>query len=143
MPVKQVAMRKIKECLRLKWSCHLSHEQIAKALGLSKGVVSKYTQLATAAGLDWPTVAVLDETALQHLLLPNTPRHRGLRPQPDWLVIHREMHQKGITLQLLWEEHVEVRITLNPATDSTLKPASRSTFKPTTCSTRNPPPVLQ
>ena len=114
MPVKQVAMRKIKECLRLKWSCNLSHEQIAKALGLSKGVVSKYTQLATAAGLDWVAVAPLDEPALQHLLIPNTPRHRGARPHPDWLTIHREMHKKGITLQLLWEEYVEA----NPSAET-------------------------
>jgi transposase len=27
------------------------------------------------------------------------------RPQPDWLVIHRELGRKGVTLQLLWEEH--------------------------------------
>jgi len=34
----------------------LSHEQIAGALGISKGVVTKYVRLAAAAGLDWPTV---------------------------------------------------------------------------------------
>jgi hypothetical protein len=33
MPVKQVTMRKIKECLRMKWSCGLSHDKIAKAVG--------------------------------------------------------------------------------------------------------------
>ncbi|MBI2286673.1 MAG: IS21 family transposase [Nitrosomonadales bacterium] len=107
MPVRQVSMRKIKECLRMKWSCGLSHAQIAKALGLSKGVISKYAQLALAAGLDWDKVLSLDETALQHLLIPGTKRHRGARPLPDWAIVHREMHKKGITLQLLWEEYVE------------------------------------
>ena len=107
MPVKQVSMRHIKECLRMKWSCGLSHAQIASALGLSKGVICKYAQLAETAGLDWDKVSSLDETELQQLLIPGTKRTRGARPLPDWTIVHREMHKKGITLQLLWEEYVE------------------------------------
>ena len=41
MPRERIPMRKIKEVLRLKFDCDLSHERIARALGLSKGVVSK------------------------------------------------------------------------------------------------------
>ncbi len=107
MPVKQVTMRKIKECLRMKWSCGLSHEKIAKALGLSKGVVTKYAKLAVAVGLDWERVSSLDETELQQLLIPSVKRTRGARPVPDWAIAHREMHKKGVTLQLLWEEYVD------------------------------------
>ena len=44
-------MRKIKDVLRLKLDAKLSHEQIARSLGLSKGVVTKYVGLAAAAGL--------------------------------------------------------------------------------------------
>ncbi|KXW57249.1 hypothetical protein FEMY_22230 [Ferrovum myxofaciens] len=43
-------MRKIKDVLRLKLDAGLSHEQIAMALKISKGVVAKYVGLATAAG---------------------------------------------------------------------------------------------
>jgi predicted transcriptional regulator len=43
--------------LRMKWTCGISHEQIAKALGLSKGVISKYAKLAEAAGLDWDKIS--------------------------------------------------------------------------------------
>ena len=46
-------MRKIKDVLRLKLDAKLSHQQIAAALGISKGVVTKYVGLAAAAGLDW------------------------------------------------------------------------------------------
>jgi hypothetical protein len=46
-------------------------------LGLSKGVISKYAKLAEAAGLDWDKVSSLDETELQHLLIPSTKRTRG------------------------------------------------------------------
>ena len=34
-------MRKIKDVLRLKLEAQLSHQQIAAALGISKGVVTK------------------------------------------------------------------------------------------------------
>jgi DNA-directed RNA polymerase specialized sigma24 family protein len=35
-------MRKIRELIRLKYEARLSHEQIAGALAISKGVVAKY-----------------------------------------------------------------------------------------------------
>src|ERR1700681_4587143 len=30
---------------------------------------------------------------------------KSRRPQADWPAIHRELRRKGVTLQLLWEEH--------------------------------------
>jgi predicted transcriptional regulator len=62
-------MRKIKDVLRLKLDAKLSHQQIADALGLSKGVVTKYIGLAAAAGLDWLTVQAMDEAPLERRLL--------------------------------------------------------------------------
>ena len=62
-------MRKIKDVLRLKLEAGLSHDRIAAALGISKGVVAKYTSLAAAAGLDWPTVQTLTEAALERHLV--------------------------------------------------------------------------
>jgi biotin operon repressor len=44
-------MRKIKDVLRLKMDAKLSHQQIAAALGISKGAVTKYVGLVAAAGL--------------------------------------------------------------------------------------------
>lgn len=58
MPTPRVTMRNIKELLRLKLDCGLSHERIGRALGLSKSVVSKYVARARIAGLDWPGVSV-------------------------------------------------------------------------------------
>jgi hypothetical protein len=39
----------IKDVIRLKWEAQLSHDKIATALGISKGVVQKYLALARAA----------------------------------------------------------------------------------------------
>lgn len=69
-------MRKIKEVLRLKLDAKLSHGQIAAALHLSKGVVTKYVGLAAAAGLDWSVIQLLDDVTLERRLLagPEKPR---------------------------------------------------------------------
>jgi len=97
-------MRKIKDVLRLKLDAKLSHQQIAAALGISKGVVAKYTGLAAAAGLDWASMQAMDEAALQRRLLaaPERPRNQV---QPDYGRLHQELRRKGMTLMLLWEEH--------------------------------------
>ncbi len=46
-------MRHIKDVLRLKLEFDHSHQHIASALGISKGVVAKYVKLASTAGLHW------------------------------------------------------------------------------------------
>jgi transposase len=100
-------MRKLKDCLRLKFDCGLSHAQIGRALGLSKGVVTKYLQRAGQAGLNWETAAVLDEAVIAARLSPAHAPLASPRVLPDWAVIHRELRRKGVTLQLLWEEYVD------------------------------------
>lgn len=97
-------MRKMKDVLRLKLDAKLSHEQIAKVLQLSKGVVTKYVGLAAAAGLDWPTVQTLEEVELERRLLVAPQKLRD-HVQPDFARLHRELHRKGMTLMLLWEEY--------------------------------------
>ena len=95
-------MRKIKEILRLKLDARLSHEQIAAALGISKGVVTKYIGLATAAGLTLSQLQESDETQLQHRLAgPGKKPHNHV--QPDFGRVHQELRRKGMTLA--WEEY--------------------------------------
>ena len=97
-------MRKIKDVLRLKFDAKLSHQQIADALGLSKGVVTKYAGLAVAAGLDWLAMQSMDEAALERRLLAGAQKGRDY-VQPDYGRVHQELRRKGMTLMLLWEEH--------------------------------------
>jgi transposase len=109
MPANRMTMRKIKEVLRLKWACGLSHRQIARATGVSVGAVSQYAAMAKAAGLDWPQADSLNEDTLEQRLFgaqkpANSP---GGRVTPDFPYLHRELRRKGVTLQLLWEEYLE------------------------------------
>ena len=97
-------MRKIKDVLRLKLDAKLSHQQIADALGLSKGVVTKYVGLAATVGLDWVAIQGMDETALERRLLVGSRNTRDY-VQPDYGRLHQELRRKGMTLMLLWEEH--------------------------------------
>ena len=70
-------MSKITEVLRLKYDARLSHAQIARAVGLSKGAVGKYVSLPTAVGVSaWPLPEGLDEAALERRLFPASPGHR-------------------------------------------------------------------
>jgi transposase len=102
---RRITMRKIKDVLRLKLDARLSHERIAAALHISKGVVSKYVSLATAAGLDWSQIQNMDETALHQRLVGTVVRTSGF-VAPDYGRMHQELRRKGMTLMLLWEEHV-------------------------------------
>jgi hypothetical protein len=58
----------IKDILRLKMDVRLSHEQIARSLAISKGVVGKYVGLAKKAGLDWSPVHLMNEAEIDQRL---------------------------------------------------------------------------
>lgn len=97
-------MRKLKDALRLKLVGKQSHQNIAAALGLSKGVVTKYVGLAAAAGLDWASIEAMSEATLEHRLLGHDAAP-ATYAQADYGRIHQELRRKGVTLMLLWEEY--------------------------------------
>jgi transposase len=100
-------MRQIKDVLRLKLELHHSHQHIACALGISKGVVAKYVKLASTAGLQWPQVQTMDETALHARLMGGTTKRCSTFVEPDYAQVRQELQRKGMTLMLLWQEHTE------------------------------------
>ena len=114
MPALRIDMRKIKDALRLKFESNQSHQQIATALGISKGVVTKYVGLAVAAGLDAQSVAAMDEASLERRLLAHH-RPSDTFAQVEYGRIHQELGRKGMTLMLLWEEYcAQVGCEYNP-----------------------------
>jgi len=104
MPQQRTDIRMIKDILRLKYQGALSHEAIARNLGISKGVVAKYLSLAGVAGLDWQATADLDEASLERRLLGHGIAHSRV-VEPDFARVHIELHRKGVTLMLLWQEY--------------------------------------
>lgn len=105
MPQERLSMRKIRDVLRLS-AAGLSKRKIAASLGMSPTAAGDTLRRARRAGLAWPLPDALDDIGLEARLYPPPPEVAGdRRPRPDWAVIHRELRRKGVTLQLLWEEH--------------------------------------
>lgn len=110
MPTPRMSMRKLKEVLRLKWACGLTHRQISRAIGISVGAVSKFAAQASQAGLDWAAAEAMSDDELDARLRPaatNAAATTTRRIEPDYTALHRELRRKGVTLQLLWEEYAE------------------------------------
>jgi transposase len=104
VPAERIAMRRIREVLRLKEECGLAYSQIARSLGISKGSIANYLSAAETAGLTYQQAAALDDAALMARLHPQ----RYVDPKfaaPDFALVHRELKRKGVTLTLLWEEY--------------------------------------
>lgn len=94
----------IAEILRLNMQVGLSHQQIADALGLSKGVIGKYIALARGQGLDWPALRDLSEADLMHCLRKGAQRRRS-HVLPDYGNIHLRLACAGTTLLREWERY--------------------------------------
>ena len=102
-------MRKIKEVLRLKYSCGLSERQIAESCVVSRSTVADYLMKAEAAGVKWPEAAALTDAQLEESLYPaRRLPPSAQRPLPDCAYIYNELrHYRKINLTLiqLWIEY--------------------------------------
>lgn len=105
MSRRKLSMRKIKEVLRLKWSCGVSGRRIAKSCHISRSAVADCIHRAQAAGLSWPLPDGMNDTQLEALLYPPPAPSSFQRPMPDWAHIHQDMKGKNVTLFLLWQEY--------------------------------------
>ncbi|EIF0665381.1 IS21 family transposase, partial [Salmonella enterica] len=107
MPTTPISMRKLKEILRLKYGAGLSHRQIGRSLAISPSVVSRYANRAAQLGIkQWPLPAEWDDAALKHAFLQTQVKMKK-HSLPDWATVHKELRNKCVTLQLLWEEYGE------------------------------------
>jgi transposase len=106
MPTRALQMRKIRELLRLKYKAHLSHEQIAGALAISKGVVAKYVARINRAGLEPAVLLAMSDAEVMACIAPAArPASYGHRVMPDFAHLHEELKRPNVTLILLWQEY--------------------------------------
>jgi len=100
-------MRKMRDVLRLK-AAGMSKRKIAAALGIGATAAGECLRRAREAGVAWPLPDDMTDAGLEARLYPASTvlaEIKARRPQPDWPAIHRELKRKGVTLQLVWEEH--------------------------------------
>ncbi|MRR56055.1 MAG: transposase [Deltaproteobacteria bacterium] len=107
MPKERVTMRKIREILRLVWSCGQSRNSIAKSCGVGKTTVSGTISRALAAKLTWPLPHDMGDDTLESLLYRSrTTPYNLSRIRPDWASLQAELvTHKNLTLMLLWQEY--------------------------------------
>ena len=98
-------MRQVREALRLRFEQHRSQREIALSLGLSQSTTHAYLRRFAASGLGWPLPPDLDDAMLDARLFRRADLPQHERPVPDWATVHQELKQKGVTLQLLWQEY--------------------------------------
>lgn len=102
-------MRQVKEVLRQKWVLGRSHREIARSVGISAGSVGDTLVRAKHVGLtDWAVIAKLSEEALEQRLYGPKEPASAARPLPDAAMLDIELRRKGVTLQLLHVEYLEV-----------------------------------
>lgn len=106
MPRRRLSVRTIREVLRLRWQCDLSHREIAESCRIGETAARSYVRRAELAGLSWPLPDTLRDIALEQMLFPPRPSIPAKdRPLPDWPVVRAQLKRKGVTLKLLAQEY--------------------------------------
>lgn len=109
MATERLSMRTIREILRHRWALGRPVRAVAASTGRSVGAIHATERRAKAAGLDWPTIDGMTETALEAALYrrPAVAGPHRSRPLPDCAYLHTERRKPGVTLQLLHVEYLE------------------------------------
>lgn len=107
MPMRRTSMNKVREIIRLYEQCNLSQRSIARALSISRPVVSEYLSKIQSAGLTYASVENLDDDTLLKIIEgnrnANSDRYRILRVKFKYFV--KELKRTGVTLERLWREY--------------------------------------
>jgi transposase len=106
MPRKRTLMRRIREVLRLKFELGLNDSQVATGARVARSTVQDYLRRIAATGLDHSQLSALGDEELDRRLFPPRELRDRARPLPDWEAIERELRRRGVTLRLLWLEHL-------------------------------------
>ena len=109
MPRPRVAMRKIRDVLRLAFGEGLSRRQVSASLGIPFTTVSDHVRRAKAAGLSLAAARRARRRTPSSALLfpPPAPSQRRPARCRTGRTSTRELRKKGVTLQLLWLEYRE------------------------------------
>ena len=79
MPAERVAMRQVREIIRLKFSAGISTREIARRLGIAASTVRETLRRFEGAGLGWPLPDSMSDGDLEAALYANHGTKRGHR----------------------------------------------------------------
>jgi transposase len=109
MPTERIAMRRVREMLRLTLDGGLAVAETARRMGLARSTVREMAVRFERSELAWPLPLDLTDTDLELRLYGEAGSRRGerRRAEPDWAALNREMKRKHVTLQILWDEYID------------------------------------
>lgn len=99
-------MKRIREALRLHHECGLSLRKTARALSVSRPVVTEYLEQCKAHGITWERARMMtddDLAACFESKQQEAPKLAELREQFPRLA--KDLLKVGVTRQILWEEY--------------------------------------
>ena len=103
----RISMNKMRGIIRLSEGNGLSNRQIARALNISRPVVSQYLIDYKASGLSYDKIAVMNDDELMDVFENNRKKESGkyqkLSEKFDYFV--KELKKPGVTLDILWKEY--------------------------------------
>lgn len=108
MPAERVAMRVVREVLRLTFA-GVSKREVARRTGLASSTVRATIARFQSLGLIWPLPETITDSDLEAKIYKSAGKKPGHRRiiEPDWASLHREMKRKHVTLSILWDEYIE------------------------------------
>jgi transposase len=109
MPTERIAMRRVREMLRLTLDAGLPLSETARRMGVARSTLREMVQRVERTGLPWPLPLDLSDGDLETRLYGEAGTKQGhrRRPEPDWAALNRELKRKHVTLQILWDEYIE------------------------------------
>ena len=90
MPAERIAMRQVRDVLRLN-AAGVSGNEIAQRVGVAPSTVRLTLKRLAVAGLGWPLPAEMTDVALEAQLFTGAGKKQGhrRRAEPDWAAVHR------------------------------------------------------
>ena len=109
MPTERIAMRRVRELLRLRLDAGLPAQQAAVRMGVARSTLREMQSRFEKSGLPWPLPLDLTDVELEARLYGEAGTKQGhrRRAEPDWAAVNRELKRKHVTLQILWDEYID------------------------------------
>ena len=109
MPTERIAMRRVREMLRLSLDAGLATREVARRTGVAASTLREMFRRFEKSGLAWPLPLDLADADLEARLYGEAGTKQGhrRRAEPDWAALNRELKRKHVTLQILWDEYIE------------------------------------
>jgi len=98
-------MVKYREIIRLS-AAGISQQNIAFSCGCAQSTVQVIQKRAKELYLEWPLPEEMDDSTIRSILYPKR-QQLSTRTAVDYAYIDKELHKRGVTLTLLWNEYCE------------------------------------